>query len=215
MGNYFSKQYQRWGLTKAAYSSLMATLSKWFGLHVAILNTREMNNLTEAPEVPQDYRVKILDHAELAIAATQPELDMSPEFIAKAVADGGYCAGAFHKDQLVSYVWRAYNSTLIHDHLLLNFPSPIRYGYKALTLPEYRGLHLQHAITLHSERSDREAGYRIHLGFIETHNYASIISDERRGNRVFGYLIWINNRFVNCSYVSRTARERGISTQHI
>lgn len=214
MSNYFSRQYQRWGFKKAVYSSLMAMLSKWFGIQIAILNTRDFSNASEVPEVPEDYRVKILDEAELQSASEQADLDISPEFITQAVADGGYCAGAFHKDQLVSYVWRAYRSTPIHDRLVLNFPAPIRYGYKALTLPEYRGLHLQHAIALYSETHDRAAGYTEHLAFIETHNYPSIISDERRGNQVIGYLVWIDNRFLNWSFVSKSARSRGINTHH-
>ena len=143
--------------------------------------------------------------------AADSDLDMGADFISHALKQGHFCVGAFYEERLVSYVWRAFGDTKITHRFTLKFGKPNRYGYKALTLPEHRGLHLLNTIALYSDKLCFDLGYTYAIGFIETHNFASIRSDARHGNKHVGWILWMDRKpFVFC-YTSKGARAIGVT----
>lgn len=200
----------RWGLWRALYSQAMQLAAKMFGLRVARINRRTLLSDIDIPELPGGYAVRQLTNADYEAAVKDAKLSTSAEFVETARAQGSFCVGAFYGGELVSYVWRAFGTTLAQDGFSLVLQKPNRYGYKALTLPDHRGLHLQNVITLFSDRTCIEMGYTYAISYIETHNYASILSDARRGNECVGWISWISRGRFRWCYTSRGARAIGV-----
>jgi len=206
----FAEQRLRWGLSKALYAGFMSRLGELLGLYVAVLNLRDLSATPAQPNVPDGYQIRILNDADLSLVASQPNLDTTEEFIEQAQQNGDFCAGAFCHGELVSYMWHSYESTPIHPQLVLTFSKPIRYRYKALTLAEHRGLRLQNDIALLTDNADRLKGYTQVLSYINTHNYASLASNQRRGNIAIGRIVWMKNRWLNLAWATPSARKHGI-----
>lgn len=95
-----------------------------------------------------------------------------------------------HRD-LRSYTWRSFTTAPHVDGLWVAFERPVRYGYKAFTHPDYRGRHLQDLVSYHTDALSLDRGFRDALSIIEAHNFASIASDKRRGNRIVGWAGYI------------------------
>jgi len=55
-----------------------------------------------------------------------------------------------------------------------------------------------------------DMGYTYGVGYIETHNYASIRSDARRGNKYVGWICWMNLGRLRWCYTSGGARAIGV-----
>ena len=213
MGGSFDNLRDRWGFGRAFYAWVMSKIQSLTGLNITHLLIRRINPDVDVPALPDGYTMRFLDNRSLQAAVNNPELKLSSSFLEQTQANGDYCVGAFVNDDLVAYVWRSHTSTLVHSTLKLCFPNDMRYGYKALTMEQHRGLRLQNSISLSTERHDYEQGRTHALSFIATHNYASIISDKRRGNVVFGKLIWISNRWINWGFVSPSAARKGIRVE--
>jgi hypothetical protein len=207
----FQGDSERWGFYGAVHILLMQALSKYLRLHVAWINTREINPAGDLPNLPEGYSVRQLSSADYESAIQDPELDMSPDFVSDALGKGDFCVGAFFNDVLVSYIWRALSTTAINDCFSLVVEKPNRYGYKALTLPDHRGKHLPNAIGLFSDKLCFDLGYTRAISFIETHNYASIRSDARRGNRHAGWIAYATLGPIMSCYTSKGARELGVA----
>lgn len=201
---------RQWGLLRSIHISLMRTIAKNLGLRIAWINRRRLSGDPVIPEIP-GYSVRQLTKEDYQAANADPALEMDEEFTSQALSQGHFCVGAFHDERLVSYVWRAFSATPISDRFLLNFEKPNRYGYKALTLPEHRGRQLQNPIALFSDDLCFRMGFTNAISFIETHNYASIRSDARRGNKHIGWIAWIDrNRLAFC-FTSQGARAIGVN----
>ena len=101
---------------------------------------------------------------------------------------------------MVAYVWRSYSGAPHQDGLWVAFDKPYRYGYKAYTLPDYRGRHL-----LDNTLTDPiclSRGYTHGVSFVETHNYSSHINNQRIGNQPVGFAGYI--KLAGHSYPFRT-----------
>ncbi|MEM1436363.1 MAG: hypothetical protein AAGG11_20100 [Pseudomonadota bacterium] len=86
----------------------------------------------------------------------------------------------------------------------------LRYGFKALTLPEHRGRHLQSPISLQSDQTCIDRGCSHGASYIETHNFPSRTGDLRRGASVVGYIIWIGKGSWRWCYTSPGAQRFGV-----
>lgn len=205
----FRDNVRRWGWPRAVHMGVMRWLGRRLGLHVAWINTRTMDPDVTVPEPPPGYSVRRLTDADYQAAMGNPELDLDEDFVTAARRQGHFCVGAFHHQDLVSYVWRAFSPTAINARYTLIFDEPNRYGYKAMTLPAHRGKHLQNVISLFSDRLCHELGRSEAVAFIETHNYPSLRSDARRGNRHVGWIVWLD-RGPRLCFASPGARRTGV-----
>ena len=122
-------------------------------------------------------------------------MELDPVRIDAALRRGDLCVAAFDHshdpasdhERLVSYTWRSFTTAPHVDGLWVTFERPHRYGYKGFTHPDYRGRHLQDLVTYETDALCIERGFRYGLTIIETHNFASIASNRRRGGRVVGW----------------------------
>lgn len=201
---------RQWGLARSIHISLMRTIAKNLGLRIAWINRRKFSGDPVVPEIP-GYSVRQLTQEDYQAANADPALEMDEKFTTQALSRSHFCVGAFHNERLVSYVWRAFSATPINERFLLKFEKPNRYGYKALTLPEHRGKRLQNPITLFSDDLCFRMGFTYAISFIETHNYGSIRSDARRGNKHIGWIAWIDRDRLPFSFTSKGARAIGVN----
>lgn len=174
----------RWGLLLAAYSYLMHSLSGH--LVVARIFVRELSpDLEWLP--PKEIDVRFATRDELLLAAGDPQMQLDIGFVEAALARGDICAAAFLGASLVAYAWRSFSWAPLGSGLAVEFSKPYRYGYKAYTLPEYRGLRIQEALSSMSDRHCVERGYTRGISYVETHNTPSIHMTQRLGGRCVGF----------------------------
>lgn len=178
----------RWGLVRSVYNRTMAWLKPW--LTLCVVHVREQDAATRPDVDAPDIAVRVARRAELARAARDPVMELDLAAVDSALQRGDLCVAAFDRnsdpERLVAYVWRSFTTAPHVDGLWVTFERPYRYGYKALTHPDYRGRHLSDHVSRHTDALCVQRGYRYALSIIETHNFASIASDRRRGNRVVG-----------------------------
>jgi hypothetical protein len=164
----------------------MSRLNRWLFLCRAYLRPLENDRVDVAPVGSISFRIASRD--DLLEACKDPVLDLPPGPTLAALERGDLCVAAFANDKLVAYTWRAFKVTPHGRDIIVTFDPPCRYAYKSLTLPAYRGLHLQSAMSRLTDALCISRGYTLGISFIETHNYASIASSRRTGNRHIGYI---------------------------
>lgn len=167
----------------------MSRLKPWLTLcrvHVRILNPDH-----DAAPAAEAIRVALATRDELMRAADDPQMGLRGASIDAALARGDICAATFVNDRMVSYVWRSFSTAPHVDGLWVEFERPYRYSYKAFTLPDYRGQHLQDDTVRLTDAMCVERGYPYAIGFVETHNFASLRADTRHGNQHIGWAGYI------------------------
>ncbi len=175
----------RWGLARFLHIRIMSFLKPC--LTLCRIHTRTPDLAERIRGLREGHSVRIASREDLIRAAEDPVMGLVPTKIDAALDRGDICAAAFDGDKMVAYAWRSFSIAPHVDGLWVTFEHPYRYGYKALTHPDYRGQHLQDAISAVSNAPCIERGYTEALSIVESHNYASITQDLRRSNRVVGW----------------------------
>ena len=114
--------------------------------------------------------------------------------VEQALARGDVCMAAFDRDsdnRMVGFSWGARKTAPHGDGLWVEVEYPYLYGYKAYVDPEYRGLGINVALIVERDKTIAQEGYRSSVGFVETHNYASVHSNVRMGSQPAGYAGYI------------------------
>ena len=163
----------------------MTLLHRWFFL--AVVYVRPHYASPRLPKLADNRSVRIASREELLLASRTPLYELEPTSIEAAIARGNLCIAAFENEKIIAYLWRAFSATPHVDGLWVDFGAKYRYGYKAFTHPKYRQQKLQHLVSLLTDPLMIERGYTHGISFIETHNFASRISDARRGSICVGY----------------------------
>ena len=203
----FMQDIRRWGLARSLFQRLMAANESWLNISYAM--ERDLRKSTSPPTVDPRFSFRLLTQEELALACEDPRIEISAEFLRAALDRGDLCIGAFDGERLVAYTWRSFKETSHADDLFLSFEKPHRYGYKAFTLPEYRGLRLQECITPVSDQFCIDRGYTHGISFIQTHNYASLTMSLRVGSVPVGLLGYLRIFGRVFTFRSAGARRRG------
>lgn len=200
---------QRWGWLRVLHQRLMRTLGPRFRMHWAMV--RQLQRPSPADVVvPQGFALRVPTVEELEKAARNPDLQLSRKFLRSACARNDLCVAAFKGDSLVAYTWRAHQTCPHASGIWVEFPLPYRYGYKALTLPECRGVHLQSALARFSDELSLARGATLGLSFIECHNYSSLALAKRMGGRPFGISGWVRIFGRTWTFRSAALRSSGI-----
>lgn len=166
------REIERFGYWRTAYRILLDKLSPVLQLY--FINSRYLGS-----GKPEDTpaRVGWATPAELETATAYMGENLTNAFVEKALARGDKCLAAFMDGKMVSFVWRAYGSAPHTNGIWVRFGSAYRYGYKAYTLPEFRGRHILDP--KYSDQYDLEHGIHQSVGFIATHNFSSLERERR------------------------------------
>ena len=188
----FRADVERFGLLPAIRGRFMHRLQKRFGVHVCRVKTRPLAHAPPDPNLPPGMRLCVLDKEVLLSACEDTALSLSGEFVEEALERGDVSFGALDGDRVVAYVWRTLTAAPHTDGLWVRVDRPYRYGYKGFVLPEYRGRRLDQALSFFSDAYFLERGYTQDIGFVDTHNLASVAAEKRKGNVLIGYAGYVN-----------------------
>ncbi len=137
-------------------------------------------------ELPEGFRSEFLSESQLREFARDPRHELTDEFLADALAKGDECYAVLQGEKLACYSWYSTRLTVASDGLSIHFDPAYVYGYKAFTLPDYRGQRL-HAIEVsRAWQAYLARGFRGTIAYVESHNFASLRSCYRMGYRDVG-----------------------------
>jgi hypothetical protein len=191
---------------KRAYRRIMASLQPW--LFVSVIYARDCRGeKTKTP--PNGFTARFVEMDEVLEYCSNPAFELSTRSVKSAFARGDVCTGMFHKDELVAYMWRSTSLAPHTGNINVETHKPYRYGYKALTLREYRGKHIPEFLAPVSGRYYIERGYPYSIGFVETHNFASRRSELRRGSYEVGHAGYITLFSRVYTFRTKGVRETG------
>jgi hypothetical protein len=183
---------RQWGFFPFLYDCAMSRLRPWLMLsQVELRPLRSNSTLPDLPELPEGWHVRVATTSELVEAAADPANDLNAEWVRAAHQRGEVCVAIFDGTRIASYVWRAFGPTPYEKGLWVHFDSGYPYSFKAYTPPEYRRRRLQHYVSLYLDNWQLERGYNQVISYIETHNYPSLTSSKKRGNRRVGFAGYI------------------------
>ena len=157
-------------------------LRRWLGLRIYGIYARPLAPPPNSePDIPQfSHRVFDARDVEALLAlAKRPDLEMSETFVRRALAKGDACGVVLYKDQIVSYAWFAFTPTHDSEDVYVDFGDNDRYGYKALTLEEFRGQHLFRYYNRFSDAHCIARGRTHSIAFVDVSNHASIRAIDR------------------------------------
>ncbi|MEM9622267.1 MAG: hypothetical protein AAF993_11490 [Pseudomonadota bacterium] len=171
-------------------------LQRLIGLHLFVINSRPLDGSRAAATtaaVPDGEHARRVVEADWPGVCAEPQADISREFLDAALARGDVCIGYFVGTALVSYFWCGFSRVPAQAGLEVCVPSGYSYAYKALTVPDHRGRHLQQILTEVNDAMLINAGLRHNIEYIEVDNYAQLKASARYGNTTLGqagYFRW-------------------------
>jgi GNAT superfamily N-acetyltransferase len=201
---------RRWGGVRFLYGHL-ATLLRSLGVRIVLVLRRPLHGAPPTHRAEFDVETRIVEWDELFRCSRDPDLDLSEEFLRDARSRDELCVGAFHDGRLVAYAWRAVRPTPAVDGMWVRFDPPNRYGYKAFTLPEYRGRGLHSVLAPVADELHKKLGYTHAVSYIEADNYASIRSARRHGAIPTGYAATIVRMGRKWGFSTRGAKRLGFA----
>ena len=96
------------------------------------------------------------------------------------------CHAALKDGQVVSYAWRSSTAAPHEADISVVVPNSLSYGYKAFTLPEFRGQGIYPGIAQREVSKCSSLGLTTGVSFTELRNTASLRADRTIGNRRVG-----------------------------
>jgi len=190
--NDIGSEYRKWGLRKFLYARLMRALAPW--LFFCSVEVRTLCAEPKLPKLAPGRSVRVATQQELEAVAADPIYEMSKSFIRESLERGSYCMAVFQDDKIISYAWRSFSTTPHVGGIWVEIGPNYRYGYKGFTHPDFRQQGLQHFTSLASDADAIRRGCTLGIGFIETHNYPSLISNAKRNNKRVGFAGYLRFR---------------------
>jgi hypothetical protein len=186
-------QLERWSFPQRLYAALLRRLARWFGIKVFWVYGRPLAADQDVPAcLNDDYSFAQMSETELMRYADDPVFQLPRDFVRAAVASGDPCFGVLYRGRLVAYRWYGLTgSTPCDEGLLIRYAEPgCVYGYKAFTHPEHRGRRLHLYTMKESDSRLMDRGFTRAVGYIETHNFASLRNNSRlRGVQTIGWVV--------------------------
>ena len=184
---------KRWGPVKTLYSLFMRNIRKILPVNFSVVVCRPLPLPNGKLKKPDGIQLAVLTEQQLMAWCKHTELDLHENIVKHALKRGDYCIGATEKGKPVAYVWRAFSDTPhVRSHnIWIAIGDSARYGYNSLTLPQYRGRHIQPALSALGDELIPDHGKKISIGFIETDNYPSIRAALTLGSKIVGYAGYI------------------------
>lgn len=166
---------------------------QWLSLRLAasacgvrVLRGLVLESTPEAPPVPEGLALGFQAPRALRRFASDPANEMSPFFIADAIARGDRCFAICNGPMPVFTSWYSRRPTSIGNGLVLHFDPQYVNLYKAYTQPAHRGQRLYQAAVSRVFAHFAAKGARGFLSYIDATNLNSLKALRRMGYRVFG-----------------------------
>lgn len=179
------RRVRRHGLWNTLQELALRFAAKALG--VRVLRGLVLETTPAQPEVPAGLAHGFQAPRALRRFASDPANEMSPFFVADAVARGDRCYAICNGPMPVFTSWYSRRPTAIGTAgLVLHFDPQYVYMYKAYTQPAHRGQRLYQAAVSRVFAHFAAKGARGFLSYVDATNLASLKSLRRMGYRVFG-----------------------------
>jgi len=168
------------------HQKIFRACERYLGIHCYRIRLRPLD--VTAPVVrPEHLDVRQATETELWSATANPELGISREFLADAIARGDKSYAAFDDGQIVAFTWRSTNAAPHQDGLRVSASRPYIYGYKGFTLVSHRGMRLNIIVNDAANADSLQQGFTHMMGFVALHNAAKLANWRKHGFRTVGY----------------------------
>ena len=181
----FIETARQWGFLRAIWSGLMHLVRRWFVL--CRISRRRIDPNPKLSDLGDGLVMRRASREDLLNAVDNDPHQFDLAFVDEALARGDICIGAFHGSEMVAWAWASFHKAPHDDGLWVHVEPPNNYGYKWFTKPAYRGKRIIGTLTLFRDKIAAESGCTHNMGFIETHNYASLHGSKRLGSQRVGY----------------------------
>ncbi len=209
----FNGRRREWGLGRALHWEVMSGLSR-LGIHVHYVNVEsDLQQIVgeERPDVSPDYDTRVIGLEEMLPFADRVS-GLSRPHLETAFGRGDRCTANFFRGELVGYSFSCYTRARVNDQLDVLVPEGFRYGYKAWTHPDHRRAHLSRMRVYVRRRTHPLDRDKRTIGYIETHNYPSLLHGYRRPDvrKIrMGFSGWITIAGRQIPFNTRQARRIG------
>ena len=203
---------ERWGLVAAVHAAFFHGVHSWLGLRVCGIYARPLTPPKSSdPALPGfSYRVFEQGEADALIAcAKRPELELSETFVRDALHKGDACHAILCDGEVVSYDWSAFTPTHDSEGVYVEFGERDRYGYKAFTLPGFRGRHLPRVFKPLGDAYCIVRGCTHTIGFVKVDNRPSIRATVVQGYQRIGFAGYLKRGPIFIAFRTPSARRRG------
>ena len=182
---------KQWGALCRIRAAIAWRLRAVLGLHLYGIYTRALSEPdAEPPDERLGYSHRIFEPTDVDIllaSAGNPRLSLGTEIVRAAFAKGDACSAVFFNGELISYKWIAFTPTHDAHGVYVDFSAKHRYGYKAFTLPEFRGRHVIRLFTAAVDRYCVRRGRVSKISFIAIENDSSMRFSLGTGNKRIGF----------------------------
>ena len=156
-------------------------VARFLGIHIHIVRVTHMADRPKYPSTLPGITYRVIQTDELLGASSDPQLDLSRDFVEAAIERGDIAFGAFDGSVLVSYVWRSVSAAPHKKNVWVRVSRPYCYAYKSYTRRSYRGQRISPGVHLCSDAGMLRHGYQYRAGFVEISNWASLSMGKHRG----------------------------------
>jgi hypothetical protein len=181
---------ERWGLVAAVHAAFFHGVRRGLGLRVYGIYARPLTPLKGSDPATPGFSYHLFEQGEadaLIACVKRSELELSETFVRDALDKGDACHAIVCDDEIVSYDWSAFTPTHESEGVYVDFGEKDRYGYKAFTLPEFRGRHLPRAFKPLGDGYCIARGCTDTIGFVEVDNRPSIGATLAQGYGRIGF----------------------------
>ncbi len=177
-------EIERFGIVRVLIAAILLRLQRYFGIHFWAISSRRLSAFDMTPEHARRFEFRLLTLEDALEASQNPALDLPSNFVRAAFERNDVCFGAYEKENLVAYAWRSLTCAPVTNGLWVRVDSQHhRYGYKALVLPEYRGMRLNTSLRRFSDAYFIERGIKKSIADIDLHNLSSQAAHGRDSGR--------------------------------
>ena len=181
-----------WGWQQSIFNRVANYATRLLGIYVHVIRTATMIDNPQYPSTPPGITYRIIQAEELLRGSSDPELQMSRDFVQAAIARGDIAFGAFDGSVLVAYVWRSLAAAPHIENLWVRVNRPYCYAYKSFTRPDYRGLRIGPVVLLSSDVEMMKRGFTHRAAFVAITNSASLAAGKYTKSEPIGYAGYVN-----------------------
>ena len=180
-----SDEIERFGIVRVLIAAILWRLQRYFGINIWAISSRRLSANAMTPEHARRFEFRLLTLEDALEASQNPALELPSNFIRAAFQRNDVCFGAYENENLVAYAWRSLTCAPVTNGLWVRVDSQHHlYGYKALVLPEYRGMRLNTSLRRFSDPYFIKSGIKKSMiGSIDLYNFSSQAAHGRDSDR--------------------------------
>lgn len=157
-------------------------LKRFLNLKLVWVSRRQLGPVQSPPML---VRTQIASFETLKPYLDNPAYGFNERVVSSNFDRGDICVATYLDDVLAAYSWVRYKPVAIQGVVWADFGPAYRYNVWGYTHPEFRGRHIRGSFGALCEL-DRKHAITHSIGYIDTHNFASLRAETRHGGEIIG-----------------------------